>query len=101
LDGGLEQVKQFILPILKKHSDGAFKGTTFKDYKTILQEVVQKNPGELLDYVMTDQTGPEHNKSFTCEVHINSNVISKGKGKSKKEAEQDAARQALLLMGIR
>lgn len=101
LDGSLDSAKQFIMPFLENYVDKATAGKTFMDYKTLLQEVIQKNPGELLDYVLTDESGPDHLKQFLCEVHINSNVISKGKGKSKKEAEQDAAREALLLMGIK
>ena len=71
----------------------------FKDYKTLLQEVIQKNPEESLEYVLVKEEGPDHNKTFTIEVHLNSNVIGSGKGNSKKRAEQEAARQALELMG--
>ena len=101
LDGGMETAKKFVIPFLENYVEKATQGKTFMDYKTILQEVIQKNPGELLDYVLTDESGPDHSKFFICEVHINSNVISKGKGRSKKEAEQSAAKEALLLMGIK
>ena len=73
---------------------------TFKDYKTMLQEVVQKNQGETLEYVLVSETGPDHDKCFTVEVHLNSNVIGRGVGGSKKKAEQNAAKEALELMGI-
>ena len=99
LDGGFEAAKKhvmrFILPELKDRDD-----EVFKDYKTSLQEVIQKNPEERLVYVLTNESGPDHDKRFTVEVHLNSNVIGSGEGKSKKQAEQEAARQALLLMGI-
>lgn len=71
----------------------------FKDYKTLLQEVIQQNPEEKLEYVLTKESGPDHDKNFTVEVHLNSNVIGTGNGHSKKRAEQEAARQALSLMG--
>ena len=63
------------------------------------KEIVQKNPGERLEYVLIGESGPDHNKHFVVEVHLNSNVIGKGGGRSKKEAEQQAAREALELMG--
>ena len=62
-------------------------------------EIIQQNPEERLEYVLTGESGPDHNKHFTVEVHLNSNVIGKGGGRSKKEAEQQAAREALELMG--
>ena len=71
----------------------------FKDYKTTLQEIVQQNPEEKLEYVLTGESGPDHSKQFVVEVHLNSNVIGTGRGRSKKEAEQQAAREALKLMG--
>lgn len=99
LDGGMEVAKKhvlrFIIPELKDRED-----ELFKDYKTLLQEVIQRNPEERLTYVLTDESGPDHDKQFTVEVHLNSNVIGVGCGKSKKQAEQAAASQALELMGI-
>ena len=75
------------------------KEAAFSDFKTILQEIVQKNPEEKVEYVLAGEEGPDHNKSFVVEVYLNSNVIGKGKGRSKKEAEQMAAKEALELMG--
>ena len=75
------------------------KLNTFKDYKTQLQEIVQQNHEEIIKYVLTNQTGPDHDKRFWVEVCLNNNVIGKGNGKSKKEAEQQAAQEALSLMG--
>ncbi len=98
LDGGIECARKFVLgfvvPALKK----APKKT--KDYKTELQEVIQQNPEERLTYVLADESGPDHDKRFTVELHLNSNVIGSGTGRSKKEAEQAAAREALRLMGL-
>ncbi len=98
LDGGMREARKFILrfvlPLLKET-----KPKTFKDYKTFLQEVVQKNPEESLEYVLTGESGPDHDKHFTVEVLLDGNVVGKGGGRSKKEAEQQAAREALSLMG--
>lgn len=97
LDGGMEEAQRFVLSFVKKMGK---KKLSFSDYKTTLQEVIQKNPEELLEYVLVGESGPDHNKSFEVEVHLNSNVIGKGKGKSKKIAEQQAAKEALELMGL-
>jgi len=99
LDGGFEKTKEIIMPLLKDTIVAAEKGKAFKDCKTILQEIVQKNKEEVLEYVLVSESGPDHNKSFQVEVHLNSNVIGSGAGKSKKEAEQNAAQEALKLMG--
>lgn len=97
LDGGMEAARVFVL----KYIDEAIRRQqSVKDYKTMLQEVVQKNPGEFVEYVLTGETGPDHDKRFEVEVHLNSNVIGRGIGRSKKRAEQEAAREALELMGL-
>ncbi len=97
LDGGMDEARKFVL----KYIEEAIKQhQSFRDYKTMLQEVVQRNPGELVEYVLTGETGPDHDKRFEVEVHLNSNVIGRGIGKSKKRAEQEAAREALELMGL-
>ncbi len=100
LDSGLESAKKFLTPFLEEYTPQAVKGKTFKDYKTIIQEIIQKNPGEQLSYVLVGEEGPDHSKIFVSELHLNSNVIGTGRGKSKKDAEQDAAKQALELMGL-
>lgn len=97
LDGGIEEARKFVLRFVEELSD---KHGSFKDYKTTLQEIIQKNPEETLEYIVVDESGPDHDKSFEVEVHLNSNVIGKGRGKSKKNAEQEAAREALELMGL-
>ena len=85
-----EFILRFVIPLLK-----ASKPKTFKDYKTALQEIVQKNPEDRLEYVLTGESGPDHDKHFTVEVNLDGNVVGKGGGRSKKEAEQHAAQQAL------
>ena len=94
LDGGMEAARNFILPFITEGK------TAEDDYKTRLQEVVQQDPSAVLKYEVTGETGPDHNKQFTVCVHLNSNCVARGEGKSKKSAEQHAAREALKLMGL-
>ena len=97
LDGGMEEASKIALRFVARHD---FLDDS-KDYKTILQEVVQRNREEHVEYVIVGESGPAHSRVFTVEVHLNSNVIGKGEGKSKKNAEQMAAKEALALMGIK
>lgn len=98
LDGGIEPARSHVLRFVDKKL-GCMASVAFKDYKTVLQEVIQQNPEEKLEYVLVDEKGPDHAKIFTVEVHLNSNVIGVGTSGSKKRAEQEAAKQALELMG--
>ena len=98
LDGGFNVAKNHVMRFIKnelKHTDDE----VFKDYKTALQEIIQKNPEESVTYILTKETGPDHDKVFEVEVRLNSNTIGKGIGKNKKQAEQSAAKEALRLMG--
>lgn len=98
--GGFEEVSAFILRFIVpaiKHPITS----EIQDYKTILQEVVQRNPEETIEYVMVKESGPDHDKRFTMEARINNNTVGSGIGRSKKEAEQHAAREALILMGYK
>lgn len=99
LDGGIEPARAFVLRFIPKKVEQALSGGAFTDYKTMLQEIVQKNKQETLEYRLAEQTGPDHDKRFTMELLLNSNVFAEGTGKSKKEAEQMAAKKALQLMG--
>ena len=98
LDGGLENARIFVLDFVKK---AANEQLSFVDYKTVLQEIIQKNPDEHLSYAVVAESGPDHDKRFEVEVYLNSNTIGCGMGKSKKIAEQQAAKQALELMGVK
>ena len=89
LDGGLEVARSFILPFL---SEGK---TAEEDYKTRLQEVVQQNPNAQLRYAVEGETGPDHAKQFTVAVYCDDERLAEGVGRSKKAAEQHAAKQAL------
>ncbi len=97
LDGGIQAARPFVLRYVAPYVEAK---PVFRDYKTTLQEVTQQNPGETLEYVVVSESGPDHDKHFEVEVHLNSNVLGRGSGPSKKKAEQDAARQALEMMGL-
>ena len=69
-------------------------------YKTRRQEIVQQNPEERLSYVVEQESGPDHDKHFVVAVRFNSDKVARGEGRSKKMAEQHAAREALKLLGV-
>ena len=99
LDGGMEPAKSLVMRFVSRELANYDVKADFKDYKTLLQEIIQRNPEESVNYCLIDESGPDHNKSFTVEVKLNSNTIGSGTGKSKKDAEEMAAKQALILMG--
>lgn len=92
--GSLEQPRRFVMEQLL---NGADLGEEHRsaDYKTELQELVQRKPNQYITYEMTGQTGPDHDKTFTFRVSISGVPAGEGSGRTKKEAEQMAARQAL------
>ena len=94
LDGGFANAKEFVLKFILNDIEHK---QLFYDSKTILQEVVQ-GEHEQLTYVLTDESGPDHNKSFTVRACIGERVIGSGTGHTKKAAEQEAAYQALLML---
>lgn len=89
LDGGMEAARSFILPFITEGK------TAEEDYKTRLQEVVQQDPSAVLKYEVTGESGPDHNKQFTVCVWRNGQLLAEGRGRSKKAAEQHAAKVAL------
>ena len=99
LDGGIEAAVSFVERMVL--SPEAVKAHHASDYKTELQELVQRKPDQQLKYTDAGESGPDHNKTFLVEVRLNSNVIGTGEGHSKKQAEQMAAKQALHLMGVK
>lgn len=96
LDSGFPQASQFVLTQLQHDLQLVEKGEYIKDYKTVLQEVVQKHTDSKIVYEVVAESGPDHNKLFAVAVSINSLVSGQGQGKSKKEAEQQAAKEALI-----
>lgn len=95
IDGGYEKAKEFVLSNLSDALKNAALNLDMKDYKTRLQELVQKKSGVKISYNITGDEGPDHNKTFFAEVVINESRAGKGQGHSKKDAEQEAAKCAL------
>lgn len=95
LDQGLQPVVKFLEQVVfPKVESGAFSHVM--DYKSQLQEIVQKMNNGLLIYEIVDEKGPAHNRIFVSSVRLGSNELGEGKGKSKKEAEQKAAQVAII-----
>lgn len=93
LDGGIDVVRPYILDFIK---EAVKREAGFKDNKSLLQEEIQKNKGNTIVYEELGESGPDHEKVFSFAVKLNGKVIGKGEGKSKKEAEQSAAGDALM-----
>lgn len=99
-DEGMEKVKTFLLPFIVKEIEKISTSKGFSgDPKSLLQQFVQQAEGDFLEYIVVGQSGPDHMKLFKVEARLNSNVIGRGQGRSKREAEQNAAREALALFG--
>ncbi len=99
LDGGFNSARSFVLPFLSEAAEKLIREGGGEDYKTLLQKFVQQNRGDILEYRLAGESGPSHSKIFDYEVLLNNNVIGTGTGKSKRDAEQAAAREALILFG--
>ena len=99
LDSGLENARAFILQFAVPHIEHLLSEQITEDYKTALQQIVQQEHGEKLEYTLVSEEGPPHQRIFTMEARLNSNVIGRGTGSSKREAEQRAAKEALTLFG--
>ena len=95
LDGGLAAASSLIHRVLLDCEREEVVEERRRDYKTVLQELVQREPNRTLVYRMAEESGPDHDKTFTFEVLLNGAVVGRGEGHSKKEAEQMAARAAL------
>ena len=95
LDGGMNAADDFVSRILRENYEKAIQGTLFSDYKTKLQEEVQKGSNCTIKYTVIDESGPDHDKVFTVAVFVNGEQMGRGTGKTKKEAEQKAAGDAL------
>lgn len=95
LDSDMETAKKWVMTHLKEIIDKAVSGKAFKDYKTELQEYAQGTEGLTVEYNLLSETGPAHMKRFEYEVSLGGEVLGRGQGPSKKEAEQLAAKAAL------
>ena len=95
LDGGLEEAQKFIIKNLSSEIEIASKNVGQKDYKTVLQEKLQEHGEVEIKYTILRETGPDHDKTFEAQVECNHKKLAIGEGKSKKQAEMEAARKAL------
>lgn len=95
LDGGIEKAQKFIIENLKEEIEIASKNVGQKDYKTVLQEKLQKHGEVEIKYTILREIGPDHDKTFEAQVECNNKKLATGIGKSKKQAEMEAAKEAL------
>ena len=95
IDKGIDTCREFLLPLLNTRIDSVYKGKSFIDSKTKLQELSQSKFKQAPQYFIVSETGPDHDKTFTSKVEINSKIYGKGEGKTKQSAEENAAKEAL------
>ena len=94
-DGGLDEAEKFIIDNLKDAAEVASKNVGKKDYKTVLQEELQKNGEVKIEYNIIKEEGPDHDKKFTAEVKCDGKCLAIGEARTKKAAEMEAAKKAL------
>ena len=94
-DSNLENAKLFIINNLKDYIEIATKHVGEKDYKTVLQEELQKKGTVKIEYELINEKGPDHDKRFVMEVKCEGKRLARGEGKTKKSAEMEAAKMAL------
>ena len=97
LDSGndKEEVSGFLMPLIGPEIKNYVSAGLMTDYKTELQQIIPQADGERLEYVLIGESGPDHEKVFEVEARLNSNIIGRGSGRSKRAAEQNAAKMAL------
>ncbi len=95
LDQGWQTASDYVVRQLRQELLEVERGQSIKDYKTILQELIQRHPGQHIVYELLSATGPDHAKEFKVAVRVNGLAYGMGVGRSKKAAEQNAAQQAL------
>lgn len=101
LDGGLNQAGKFIFSSMNELFGNINGSEVFVDYKTQFQEIIQKTSEQRIEYQILDEKGPDHNKLFVAQLSVGNKIYGTGEGKSKKEAEQNAARTALSLLQVK
>ncbi|MCX7749782.1 MAG: ribonuclease III [Clostridia bacterium] len=95
IDGGFEKAKDFIMNQMQQIIKDSVNGLLAMDYKTQLQEVIQRDGDSKIVYEIIEEKGPDHNKLFVSQIKIGETIMGTGEGKSKKEAEQNAAKLVL------
>ena len=101
LDQGIESARKFVLSFIPQQIEKMLANRlSYKDYKTELQEYLQKRRGKVPKYVLVSQTGPDHDQVFSVTVELGTKVYGPAEGRNKKSAEQAAARMALIAIGL-
>lgn len=95
LDGGFEKANEVFLKLLGKNIERILKEESSMDFKTTLQELLQKNGNINIKYILDNETGKDHNKTFYSSVYYENEKLGEGIGKTKKESEQKAAKEAI------
>ena len=95
----MEKAEKYLLDMMREELEMTAKHGLCRDFKTRLQEMVQKEGVVEIIYQLLGAKGPDHDKVFDTAVVINGVITGEGSGKSKKEAEQNAAREALMKLG--
>jgi ribonuclease-3 len=98
IDGGYNNARKVVITLCSDKLDSVISENKFIDGKTELQKLTQRKYEQLPEYVVLEEKGPEHDKLFLVEVRIDNKPIAKGRGKSKKKAEQEAAKKALKIL---
>lgn len=102
LDGDanrMEIIFNLVFPFFESELLAWEQGKVVKDYKSELQQMIQQSGVDTLSYAIVGSSGPDHEKTFEVEARLNSNIVGRGVGKTKREAEQNAAKEALALFG--
>lgn len=100
LDGGMEEARAFVLRVTREQIHAAVANVDAKDYKTMLQEHVQKLHRGNVSYELLEASGPDHQKTFTMRVVIGGKTMGEGRGNSKQEAGQAAAKETMRMLGL-
>ncbi len=100
IDGGRKSAEDFLYPLIIPEIEKHIVPGQNTDYKTLLQQFVQETPGAVLEYILTGEEGPHHDKIFYTDAVVDGSTVGSGKGKTKRAAEQQAAKSALILFGV-
>ncbi len=96
---GIKNAQSLILELFEDEMENS-KSQNKGDYKTMLQQLIEKDGSAILEYVIVSEEGPEHEKTFTVEARVNNNLVGRGAAATKKDAEMLAAKEALSLFGV-
>lgn len=96
LDGGMEAARDVIQRLILDDAEAVVSSAY--DYKTKFQELVQRKKNQSIHYVLVGASGPDHDKHFEMEIVLNGKIVGNGSGSSKKKAEQEAAKNAILAL---